>query len=147
MSTITETTVQVYQVFIKASPEQIWEAIVDPTFTTKYFYGARITVTPERRSTTSPDGAESWGEGPVFEFDPPRRLVHQWQSLYDPGHLGDRAPGRRRLQADARPRPARGVAEDRRERVGRRLDVRAERPEDAARDGRVALVANGETGV
>ena len=26
----TVTTVQVYQVFIKASPEQIWEAIIDP---------------------------------------------------------------------------------------------------------------------
>ncbi len=24
------TTVQVYQVFIKATPEQIWEAIIDP---------------------------------------------------------------------------------------------------------------------
>src|SRR4029079_8444543 len=32
---------QVYQVFIKASPEQIWEAITNPEFTTKYFYGAR----------------------------------------------------------------------------------------------------------
>ena len=30
MSTITETTVQIYQVFIKATPEQIWEAIIDP---------------------------------------------------------------------------------------------------------------------
>ena len=93
MSTITETTVQVYQVFIKASPEQIWESIVDPTFTTKYFYGARITVTPERRSTTSPDGSESWGDGPVFEFDPPRRLVHQWRSAYDP-ELAEEEPSR-----------------------------------------------------
>ena len=64
MSTITETTVQVYQVFIKATPEQIWEAIIDPNFTTKYFHGSRITVTPEWRSSTSPDGADSWGDGP-----------------------------------------------------------------------------------
>ena len=93
MSTITETTVQVYQVFIKASPEQIWDAIVDPNRTTKYVHGARITVTPELRTTTSPDWSESWGEGPVFEFDPPRRLVHQWQSRYDP-ELADEEPSR-----------------------------------------------------
>ncbi len=87
MSTTIEsnvTTVQVYQVFIKATPEQIWEAIIDPNFTTKYFHGSRITITPEWRASTSPDGSESWGDGPVFEWDPPRRLVHQWRSLYDP---------------------------------------------------------------
>jgi uncharacterized protein YndB with AHSA1/START domain len=38
-------TTQVYQVFIKASPEQIWEAITTPEFTSRYFHGAHITVT------------------------------------------------------------------------------------------------------
>jgi uncharacterized protein YndB with AHSA1/START domain len=84
MTTLTETTVQVYQVFIKATPEQIWEALIDPDFTTKYFYGSRVTITPERRSSTNPDGTESWGDSPVLEWDPPRRLVHGWHSLYDP---------------------------------------------------------------
>ena len=89
MSTITETTVQIYQVFIKATPEQIWQAIIDPDFTTKYFHGSRITVTPERRLSTSPDGSDTWGDGPVFEWDPPRRLVHEWRSLYDPELASD----------------------------------------------------------
>jgi uncharacterized protein YndB with AHSA1/START domain len=93
MSTITQTTTQVYQVFIKATPEQIWEAIIDPNLTTKYFHGSRITITPEWRKSTSPDGSESWGDGPVFEFDPPRRLVHQWRSLYDP-ELAEEEPSR-----------------------------------------------------
>lgn len=84
MTTLTETTVQIYQVFIKATPEQIWEAIIDPDFTTKYFYGSRITITPERRTSTNPDGTESWGDSPVLEWNPPRKLVHGWQSLYDP---------------------------------------------------------------
>jgi uncharacterized protein YndB with AHSA1/START domain len=84
MTTLTETTVQVYQVFIKATPEQIWEALIDPDFTTKYFYGSRVTITPERRSSTNPDGTESWGDSPVLEWDPPRRLVHGWHALYDP---------------------------------------------------------------
>ena len=76
-------TVQVYQVFIKATPEQIWDAITKPEFTTKYFYGARIEVTPERRRTFSPDGSDDWGEGAVTEFDPPRKLVHEWRSAYN----------------------------------------------------------------
>ena len=33
MTTTTATDTQVYQVFIKASPEQIWEAITTPEFT------------------------------------------------------------------------------------------------------------------
>ena len=93
MSTMTETTVQVYQVFIKATPEQIWEAIIDPEFTTKYFHGSRITITPERRTSTSPDGSELRGDSPVFEWDPPRRLVHGWQALYDP-ELASEEPSR-----------------------------------------------------
>ena len=45
MSTMTEIqTTQVYQVFIKADPERIWEAITTPEFTLKYFHGARIRV-------------------------------------------------------------------------------------------------------
>jgi uncharacterized protein YndB with AHSA1/START domain len=77
-------TVQVYQLFIKATPEAIWDAITKPEFTTKYFHGARIEVTPERRRTFSPDGSDDWGEGSVAEFDPPRKLVHEWRSGYDP---------------------------------------------------------------
>ena len=87
MSTAIETqnlTVQVYQLFIKATPEAIWEAITKPEFTTKYFHGARIEVTPDRRRTFSPDGSDDWGEGAVTEFDPPRKLVHEWRSAYSP---------------------------------------------------------------
>jgi uncharacterized protein YndB with AHSA1/START domain len=96
MTTLIETqnlTTQVYQMFIRATPEQIWEAITQPEFTTKYFYGARIEVTPEWRRTYSPDGTESWGEGAVAEFDPPRKLVHEWRSGYDPD-LASEEPSR-----------------------------------------------------
>jgi len=84
MSTMTQTTVQVYQLFIKATPERIWEALVDPELTSKYFYGSRITISPEGRLSTSLDGSENWGDSEVLEWDPPRKLVHGWQSLYDP---------------------------------------------------------------
>ena len=84
MTTITEVqTTQVYQVFIKATPEQIWDAITKPEFTQKYFYGARISATPDRYSSLGPDGSV-WGDDDIYEFDPPRKLSHGWRSLYDP---------------------------------------------------------------
>jgi uncharacterized protein YndB with AHSA1/START domain len=73
----------VYQVFIKATPEQIWDAITKPEFTQKYFYGARISATADGYSSLGPDGSV-WGDDAVYEFDPPRKLSHGWRSLYDP---------------------------------------------------------------
>ena len=45
MTTLTAQTTQVYSVFIKATPEQIWDAITKPEFTHKYFFGSHVTVT------------------------------------------------------------------------------------------------------
>ena len=84
--TTTETnvqTVQIYQVFIKATPEAIWDAITRPEWTARYFHGARITVTPDHYDSRSPDG-DVWGDSATFEWDPPRKLSHGWQSMYDP---------------------------------------------------------------
>ncbi len=61
MTTMTATTTQVYNVFIKATPEQIWEAITNPEFTEKYFYGARIELSGGRRISHGP-GGELWGD-------------------------------------------------------------------------------------
>jgi uncharacterized protein YndB with AHSA1/START domain len=84
MTTMTEIqTTQVYQVFILASPEQIWEAITTPDFTQQYFYGARIELMNGRRISHGPNG-ELWGDEAILESDPPRKLVHQWRSQYDP---------------------------------------------------------------
>jgi uncharacterized protein YndB with AHSA1/START domain len=82
MTTMTENVTQVYQVFIRATPEQIWEAITTPEFTARYFYGARITATKERYRALGPNDA-IWGDEPMLEFDPPRKLVHGWRSRYD----------------------------------------------------------------
>jgi uncharacterized protein YndB with AHSA1/START domain len=90
MSTTTSTDLatQVYQVLIRATPEAIWEAITKPEFTERYFHGARVEFTPERYRAYGPKD-ENWGDSPTFEFDPPRRLVHGWQSLYDPELAGE----------------------------------------------------------
>jgi uncharacterized protein YndB with AHSA1/START domain len=71
MSTMTTTqTTQVYSIFIKAAPEQVWDAITTPEFTERYFHGVRIEL-------------REWDEA-VLECDPPRRLVHRWIAAYDP---------------------------------------------------------------
>jgi uncharacterized protein YndB with AHSA1/START domain len=83
MSQTTAPTTQIYPVFIKADPDRIWEAIVKPEFTALYYHGARIVVNADRLISHGPDG-DLWDDGPVLEFDPPRRLVHEWRALYDP---------------------------------------------------------------
>ncbi len=92
MTTMTATTTQVYQVFIKASPERIWEAITKPEFTAKYFHGARIELVGDRIFSHGPNG-EVWGAEAVLEANPPQRLVHGWRSLYDP-ELAEEEPSR-----------------------------------------------------
>ena len=77
------TTTQVSTIFIRATPEQIWDAITRPEFTVRYFHGSRITITAERRLSLAPDGSVR-GDAAVEVFDPPRRLVHGWRSMYDP---------------------------------------------------------------
>jgi uncharacterized protein YndB with AHSA1/START domain len=88
MSTLTAQATQVYQLFIKATPETIWDAITKPEFTARYFHGARIEVTREHYRSLGPADAV-WGDAEVVEFDPPRRLVHGWRSLYDAELAGE----------------------------------------------------------
>ena len=73
MTTTVAQTTQVYQVFIKASADQIWEAITKPEWTARYFHGAHIMVTPDRYDQRPDRGS--------FESD--GKLVHGWRSLYD----------------------------------------------------------------
>jgi uncharacterized protein YndB with AHSA1/START domain len=83
MTTITAQTTQVYQLFIRATPEQVWDAITKPEFTTRYFFASRIEMEGGRRRAYGPKG-ELWGDSAILEEDRPRRLVHEWQGLYDP---------------------------------------------------------------
>ncbi len=77
------TATQVYRIVIRATAQQIWDAITLPAFTRRYVHGAAITVTPDAYTSFGP-GGDTWGDSQVLEFDPPRRLVHAWRSLYDP---------------------------------------------------------------
>jgi uncharacterized protein YndB with AHSA1/START domain len=80
MTTMTAQTTQVYSVFIRATPDAIWEAITRPEFTERYFHNVRIEVRDGRRFSAL--GDIEWDEQ-VLEEDPPRRLVHRWIPAYD----------------------------------------------------------------
>ena len=84
---MTQHITHVHQVFIRATAEQIWEAITKPEFTLKYFYGTRV---ESELRVGSPflyragDSDELLVEGEVLESDPPKRLSVSWRFLYDP---------------------------------------------------------------
>ena len=79
--TETAQTTQVYSVFIKATPEQIWDAITKPEFTQKYFYGSRVELGGDRYRGLNADGNELV-TGELIEVDPPRRLVQSFTALW-----------------------------------------------------------------
>jgi uncharacterized protein YndB with AHSA1/START domain/DNA-binding transcriptional ArsR family regulator len=77
--------VQVYQVFIRTTPEKLWQALTDGAITRKYFFGETIESDWKRGSdwhSTGPNGSRDV-EGTVIESDPPKRLVLTWRVLYD----------------------------------------------------------------
>jgi len=87
MTTMTEQATQVYSVFIRATPEQVWDAITKPEFTTRYFHGTRIESTFEPGApylSLAGDSDQTLVDGEVLESDPPRMLKHTWRALYDP---------------------------------------------------------------
>jgi len=74
-----------YEIYIRATPEQVWEALLDPAFTRQYFHGTafdRPPVQGEPFRTSLPDGSPAV-DGTVEVLDPPHRLVHTWHTLYD----------------------------------------------------------------
>ena len=83
----TDTAAQVYRIFIRATPERIWDAITKPEFSCQYFYGSHVETTGEVGTPFrhhSPDRSSLWGDETVLESERPRRLVVTWRSLYDP---------------------------------------------------------------
>ncbi len=81
-----ENTVEkVFELYIRTTPERLWEAITDPEIRSKYNFGARIDSewTPgSRLEMSAPNPGVLLGEGEVLEADPPRRLVHTMTALW-----------------------------------------------------------------
>jgi uncharacterized protein YndB with AHSA1/START domain len=79
-----ETMEKVFEIYIKTTPERLWEAITDPELRSKYNFGARAVSdwTPGSRYEMSHPGGGILGEGENLEVDPPRRLVQTMTALW-----------------------------------------------------------------
>ena len=76
---------KVFEIYIKTTPERLWEAITDPSIRAKYNFGAgaHSDWTPGARVELQA-GELVLGEGDVLEADPPRRLVHTMLAHFSP---------------------------------------------------------------
>jgi uncharacterized protein YndB with AHSA1/START domain len=84
-STLEATMEKVFEIYIKTTPERLWEAITDGEIRSKYQFGSRLRSdwTPGSRfEMRMPDGAVVLGEGENLEVDPPRRLVQSMVALW-----------------------------------------------------------------
>jgi uncharacterized protein YndB with AHSA1/START domain len=87
MMATTAATTQTYHLFIRATPDQIWEAITTPEYSARYLFGARVETTAQTGTPFryhSPDRTTLWGDDIVLDADPPRRLVISYRGLYNP---------------------------------------------------------------
>jgi uncharacterized protein YndB with AHSA1/START domain len=84
---------QVYQVYIQATPDQVWEAITTSRFTTQYYF--RSTIESDWKAGSpytmrNPEGTEVFIDGTVLEAVPGRRLVQTFNARWDPELAGEK---------------------------------------------------------
>src|ERR1700676_3327759 len=77
---------KVFEIYIRTTPERLWEAITDGKIRGQYQFGNEITSdwTPGSRFEMSKPRANGGpvGEGENLEVDPPRRLVQSMVALW-----------------------------------------------------------------
>jgi uncharacterized protein YndB with AHSA1/START domain len=76
---------KVFEIYIKTTPERLWEAITNPEMRAKYSFGIRVNTDwkPGSRYEGVHTGAPgSLLEGENLEVDPPRRLVQSFRALW-----------------------------------------------------------------
>jgi uncharacterized protein YndB with AHSA1/START domain len=76
----------IYVTYIRTTPEKLWEALTNPEFTRKYWYGSHQESEWKAGSSWKlmfADGRVA-DSGEVLEVDPPRRLVLKWRNEFRP---------------------------------------------------------------
>jgi uncharacterized protein YndB with AHSA1/START domain len=75
---------KVFEIYIKTTPERLWEAITDPELRSRYSFGVGVTSdwTPGSHYEAVHAAANvPISEGENLEVDPPRRLVQSFRAL------------------------------------------------------------------
>jgi len=76
---------KVFEIYIKTTPERLWETITNPELRRKYNFSAGVESdwTPgSRYQGISPNAPTPIWEGENLEVDPPRRLVQTFRALW-----------------------------------------------------------------
>lgn len=76
---------KVFEIYIRTTPEPLWEAITDGDLRSRYSFGIRVESdwTPGSRfEMRHPRADGPLGEGENLEVDPPRRLVQSMRALW-----------------------------------------------------------------
>jgi uncharacterized protein YndB with AHSA1/START domain len=76
---------KVFEIYIKTTPERLWQAIVDPQLRAKYSFGLGVYTDWKPGSTyeaRSPKAPMALVEGENVEVDPPRKLVQTFRALW-----------------------------------------------------------------
>jgi DNA-binding transcriptional ArsR family regulator/uncharacterized protein YndB with AHSA1/START domain len=76
---------KVFEIYIKTTPERLWEAITDDHMRRKYSFGigVRSDWAPGASiETFQPQAGITIGEGEIIEVEPPLRLVHSFRALW-----------------------------------------------------------------
>jgi uncharacterized protein YndB with AHSA1/START domain len=76
---------KVFEIYIRTTPERLWEAITDPEIRKKYNFGADVSSdwkVGSRLQMGVPEVDMLLGDGEVLEVDPPHRLVHTMTALW-----------------------------------------------------------------
>ena len=75
---------KVFEIYIRTTPERLWEAITDPSQRAKYNFGVGAVSdwTPGSRIEMQHPGGGLLGEGENLEVDPPRKLVQTMTALW-----------------------------------------------------------------
>jgi uncharacterized protein YndB with AHSA1/START domain len=80
-----ETMEKVFEIYIRTTPERLWEAITDPEIRAKYHFGSRVESdwTPGSRfEMVHPDADGLLAQGENLEVEPPHRLVQSMLALW-----------------------------------------------------------------
>jgi uncharacterized protein YndB with AHSA1/START domain/DNA-binding transcriptional ArsR family regulator len=74
---------KVFEIYIKTTPQRLWQALTDTEMRRKYTFGAVVTSdwTPSSRYQGVGGGTPIF-EGENLEIDPPRRLVQSFRALW-----------------------------------------------------------------
>jgi uncharacterized protein YndB with AHSA1/START domain/DNA-binding transcriptional ArsR family regulator len=82
--TLEDTTMEkVFEIYIKTTPERLWQAITDTEMRRKYTFGAVVTSNWAKGSRYQALGqGNPIFEGENLEVDPPRKLVQSFRALW-----------------------------------------------------------------